>query len=85
MSEPLAKLDDWAQNLAERIVSDIPHSIYVRWAEDVPERVAARLRMGSLTPVSGLDEAVQRYVTGPLSMDKPRQRGKRHPGAGLRP
>ena len=45
MSEPLVKLDDWAQDLAERIVGDIPHSIYVRWAEDVPERVAARLRM----------------------------------------
>jgi hypothetical protein len=44
MSEPIVKLDDWAQELAERIVGDIPHSIYVRWAEDVPDRVAARLR-----------------------------------------
>ena len=44
-TETPPKLDDWAQDVAERIVGDIPHSIYVRWAADVPERVAAKLRL----------------------------------------
>ena len=43
--EASSLVNDWAQDVAERIVGDIPHSIYVRWAADVPERVAAMLRL----------------------------------------
>jgi len=43
--EPSPPVSDWAQDVAERIVGDIPHSIYVRWAADVPEKVAVMLRL----------------------------------------
>ena len=45
MSENPLRVDDWAQDIAERIVGDIPHTIFVHWAADVPERVAAMLRL----------------------------------------
>jgi hypothetical protein len=44
MPETVIRVDDWAQDVAERLVGDIPHTIFVRWAADVPERVAAMLR-----------------------------------------
>jgi hypothetical protein len=37
--------EDWAADVAGRIVGDIPHAVFVRWATDVPERVAAMLRL----------------------------------------
>jgi len=43
-------INDWAQDVAERIVGDIPHSIYVRWASDVPEKVAVKLREELASP-----------------------------------
>jgi hypothetical protein len=44
MSAPARFIDDWAFDVAERIVGDIPHAVFMSWAVEVPERVAAMLR-----------------------------------------
>jgi hypothetical protein len=53
MSAGSASKDDWTSDVAERIVGDIPHAVFMAWAVEVPERVALMLRTELRNPSSG--------------------------------
>jgi hypothetical protein len=46
---------DWASGVAEAIMGDIPRSIHADWAEDLPDKVAAMLRIAASPQASGTD------------------------------
>jgi hypothetical protein len=53
MSGDPGYLDDWAADVAERIVGDIPHGVFMRWAVEVPQQAALMLRRQLDSPSSG--------------------------------
>jgi|SRR6185437_10742802 len=53
MSGDLGYRDDWASDVAERIVGDIPHGVLMQWAVEVPQRAALMLRRQLDNPSSG--------------------------------
>jgi hypothetical protein len=53
MSGDQGHLEDWASDVAERIVGDIPHGVFMRWAVEVPQQAALMLRRQLNSPASG--------------------------------
>jgi hypothetical protein len=52
MSGSVQNLDDWASDVAEQIVGDIPHAMFMEWAVEIPERAAMMLRTQLRRPSS---------------------------------
>jgi len=57
---------DWAAEVAEAILGEIPRSIHSDWADDVPQKIAAMLRMQASLQAS--DPASQATISSVVAL-----------------